>query len=56
MVKYLGIVGAGTMGASLAQLAALAGIDVALYDVNDTVLRQSLERLKRNLNKAVEKG
>jgi 3-hydroxybutyryl-CoA dehydrogenase len=56
MVKYLGIVGAGTIGASLAQLAALAGIDVALYDINDTLLRQALERLKRNLNKAVEKG
>jgi len=56
MVKHLGIVGAGTMGAGIAQLAALAGIDVALYDINDTVLRQALERLKRSLNKAVEKG
>ncbi|MCX6142908.1 MAG: 3-hydroxyacyl-CoA dehydrogenase NAD-binding domain-containing protein [Ignavibacteriales bacterium] len=56
MVKHLGIVGAGTMGAGIAQLAALAGIDVVLYDINDTVLRQALERLKRSLNKAVEKG
>ena len=56
MVKHLGIVGAGTMGAGIAQLAAHAGIDVALYDINDTVLRQALERLKRSLNKAVEKG
>ena len=56
MVKHLGIVGAGTMGAGLAQLAAIAGVDVALYDINDTLLRQALERLKRNLIKAVEKG
>jgi 3-hydroxybutyryl-CoA dehydrogenase len=56
MVKHLGIVGAGTMGAAIAQLAALAGIDVVLYDINDTVLRQALERLKRSLNKAVEIG
>jgi len=56
MVKHLGIVGAGTMGAGVAQLAALAGIDVALYDINDTVLRQALERLKRSLNQAVQKG
>ena len=56
MVKHLGIVGAGTMGAGIAQLAALAGIDVTLYDINDTVLRQALERLKRSLNEAVQKG
>jgi 3-hydroxybutyryl-CoA dehydrogenase len=56
MVRHLGIVGAGTMGAGIAQLAALAEIEVALYDINDTVLRQALERLKRSLNKAVEKG
>ena len=56
MVKHLGIVGAGTMGAGIAQLAALAGIDVALYDINDTVLRQALERLKRSLNTAVQRG
>jgi 3-hydroxybutyryl-CoA dehydrogenase len=56
MVKHLGIVGAGTMGAAIAQLAALAGIDVVLYDINDTVLRQALERLKRSLNDAVGKG
>ena len=56
MIKHLGIVGAGTMGTGIAQLAALAGIDIAIYDVNDTVLRLALERLKRSLNKAVEKG
>jgi 3-hydroxybutyryl-CoA dehydrogenase len=56
MVKHLGIVGAGAMGAATAQLAARAGIEVTLYDINDTLLRQALEHLKRNLNKAVEKG
>jgi 3-hydroxybutyryl-CoA dehydrogenase len=56
MIKHLGIVGAGTMGAGIALLAARAGIEVALYDINDTLLRQALERLKRSLNKAVEKG
>jgi 3-hydroxybutyryl-CoA dehydrogenase len=56
MVKHLGIVGAGTMGAGIAQLAARAGIDVALYDVNDTLLRQSIERLKQDFNQAVGRG
>lgn len=49
MVKHLGIVGAGSMGAGMAHIAALAGIDVAFYDINGTVLRQALERIKMNL-------
>jgi 3-hydroxybutyryl-CoA dehydrogenase len=56
MVKHLGIVGAGTMGTGIAQLAALAGIDVALYDINGTVLRQALERIKTNFKTATDKG
>jgi 3-hydroxybutyryl-CoA dehydrogenase len=56
MVRYLGVVGAGTMGAGIAQLAALAGIEVSLYDINGTVLRQGLERIKNNLKNGVDKG
>ncbi len=56
MVKHLGVVGAGNMGTGLAQLAALAGIDVALYDINGTLLRQALERVKANFKSATDKG
>ncbi len=49
MVKHLGIVGAGAMGSGMAQVAALAGIEVAFYDINGTVLRQALERIKTTL-------
>ena len=56
MVRYLGVVGAGAMGAGIAQLAALAGIEVSLYDINGTVLRQALERMKTNLKSSTEKG
>lgn len=49
MVKHLGIIGAGAMGAGMAHLAALAGIDVSFYDINGTVLRQAIERIKTNL-------
>lgn len=56
MVKHLGIVGAGAMGAGLAQVAALAGIDVAFYDINGTVLRQALERIKTNLAREAALG
>jgi 3-hydroxybutyryl-CoA dehydrogenase len=56
MFKHLGVVGAGTMGAGIAQIAALAKIDVLLYDINDTVLRRALERIKADFQKGVERG
>jgi 3-hydroxybutyryl-CoA dehydrogenase len=56
MVKHLGIVGAGTLGSGIVQLAATAGIDVDWYDINDTVLRQAMERLKQSLNRSVQQG
>jgi len=56
MVKHLGIVGAGAVGAGIAQTAILAGIDVLWYDINDTILRQAMERMKQSLSKAVQGG
>src|SRR5574337_491416 len=56
MNKHLGVVGAGTMGSGIAQVAALSQFDVVLYDVNDTILRQALERIKADFKKGVEKG
>lgn len=56
MVKHLGVVGAGTMGGGIAEIASLSNIEVVLYDINDTLLRQALERIKTDLKKGVEKG
>jgi len=56
MIKHLGLVGAGTMGAGIAQVAALSKIDVALYDINAPLLRQALERIKGDFKRGVEKG
>lgn len=56
MFKHLGIVGAGTMGSGIAQLAALSKIDVQLFDVNETILRRSVERIKADLRKLVNLG
>lgn len=44
------------MGGGIAQAGARAGIDVILYDINDTVLRQALERIKSDLRQAVTRG
>ena len=56
MIKHVGIVGAGTMGSGIAQVVALAKIDVALYDVNDTLMRRGVERVRAELKTGVQKG
>jgi 3-hydroxybutyryl-CoA dehydrogenase len=56
MIKHFGIVGAGTMGTGIAQAAALANLDVVIYDVNATILRQTLERIREDFRKGVNKG
>ena len=56
MFKHLGIVGTGTMGTAIAQLAVLSKINVQLYDVNDTLLRRSTVRINANLRKMVNLG
>jgi len=56
MIRHLGVVGAGTTGTGIAQAAVLSKIDVALYDVNGTLLRQALERIKAEFRRRVESG
>jgi 3-hydroxybutyryl-CoA dehydrogenase len=56
MFRHVGIVGAGTMGSGIAQAVALSKIDVSIYDVNDTLLRQGTERVRAELKKGVQKG
>ncbi|OGU29078.1 MAG: 3-hydroxybutyryl-CoA dehydrogenase [Ignavibacteria bacterium GWA2_55_11] len=56
MFKYVGVIGAGTMGAGIAMAIATCKSDVYLYDVNDTVLRRAVERIKSDLKKGVQKG
>ena len=56
MFKHLGIIGAGTMGTGIARLAILANIDVLVYDVNETVLRRSFERIRSDVRRMVQQG
>jgi 3-hydroxyacyl-CoA dehydrogenase/enoyl-CoA hydratase/3-hydroxybutyryl-CoA epimerase len=53
--RRIGIVGAGTMGAGIAQLAALKGFDVVVREVNDSVLAAGMQRIDALLQKAVER-
>jgi 3-hydroxybutyryl-CoA dehydrogenase len=55
-VKQLAVVGAGQMGAGIAQVGATHGWEVSLFDVSDAILRTSLKKIQDSLARAVEKG
>lgn len=55
-IKSIGVIGAGTMGAGIAQLAAQAGYKTFLYDLSGGQLNKGLEGINANLSKAVERG
>jgi 3-hydroxybutyryl-CoA dehydrogenase len=54
--RALGVVGAGTMGAGIAQLGVLAGIDTFLHDPFPEALERGGERVHRGLARGAERG
>jgi 3-hydroxyacyl-CoA dehydrogenase/enoyl-CoA hydratase/3-hydroxybutyryl-CoA epimerase len=52
-IRRVGVVGAGTMGAGIAQLAALRGLEVIVQEVNETALTAGKARLAELFQKAV---
>jgi 3-hydroxybutyryl-CoA dehydrogenase len=52
----VGILGAGTMGAGIAQVAATAGCDVALYDVRRELAEKGKEKIAAVLRKLAASG
>ena len=55
-MKTVAVIGAGTMGAGIAQASALAGYDVVLYDVTDALLATSLEGIRTSIEHGVARG
>ncbi|MBK8701901.1 MAG: 3-hydroxybutyryl-CoA dehydrogenase [Saprospiraceae bacterium] len=56
MISKIGVVGAGAMGSGIAQVAATAGCDVVLTDINEEVLQIAKNKLSIQLGKLLEKG
>lgn len=52
----IGILGSGSMGSGIAQVAATAGHEVILFDKNKDALTRASENLQKILNRLVEKG
>jgi len=55
-VKTIAICGAGTMGAGIAQLSAVAGFRTLLYDISQQAVQKGLNIVNGNLETAVQKG
>ena len=55
-VSILGVIGAGQMGAGIAQVAAQSGLKVILADVSPAAVEKGLVGIQRGTDKLVEKG
>jgi 3-hydroxybutyryl-CoA dehydrogenase len=56
MVERVGVVGAGTMGAGIAQVAALGGLETVLHDPIPEALEGGAAKLREALAKGAERG
>ncbi len=50
------VIGAGTMGRGIAQVAAAAGIDARLFDVDEALVKAAIERIGTSTQKRVDRG
>jgi 3-hydroxybutyryl-CoA dehydrogenase len=53
--ELIGVVGAGTMGNGIAQVAARAGYDVVMRDVRDEFLQRGMSAIDKSLQRDVDK-
>lgn len=55
-IRKVGVIGAGQMGAGIAQVAVCAGYDVRLWDANPAVTAPAVEKIKASVAKLIAKG
>ena len=54
--RRVGVVGAGTMGAGIAQIAVVGGMEALLHDPDPRALQQGIDRVAAGIEKGVERG
>ncbi len=52
----IGVIGSGTMGTGIVQVAAMAGHKTIIYDANPEVLKRTASNLRKTFESLVEKG
>lgn len=55
-IEKITVIGAGTMGHGIAQVAAQAGFEVSLVDLNEELVKRGLSHIESNLRKGIERG
>jgi len=55
-IKTIGIIGAGTMGGGITQVAATSGLEVLVHDVGQEYLDRGLKTIEKSVSKLIEKG
>jgi len=55
-IKRIAVIGAGTMGHGIAEVAALAGYEVWVYDIAEEFLKNAIEKIRWSVGKLYEKG
>jgi len=55
-IKKIGVIGAGQMGRGIAQVGAMTGFEVIMYDVSAEGLKKGHEFIATQLQKGQEKG
>jgi 3-hydroxybutyryl-CoA dehydrogenase len=55
-IKTIGLVGAGTMGGGITQVAATSGFEVLVHDVGPEYLERGLKTIDKSVSKLIEKG
>jgi 3-hydroxybutyryl-CoA dehydrogenase len=55
-IRSIGVIGAGQMGSGIAHVAALAGCDVVLSDIDAKALERAVDSIDRNLGRQASRG
>jgi len=55
-IKKVGVLGCGLMGSGIAEVCAKVGLSTVIREVDQGFLEQGMERIRRSLGKAVDKG
>lgn len=56
MIRRIAVLGAGTMGHGIAQVAAMSGYEVVIRDIEEGFVQNGINRIRSSLSKFVEKG
>lgn len=56
IIQSIGIVGAGQMGRGIAQVAAMSGFEVKIFDVSSEGLKKGMDFIQNQMTKGVEKA